>query len=84
MTTRTTRKTVTIARPFCFSGMDGTQPPGTYTVETDEELIEELSFPVYRRTATVMLLPSPSGGAGSGQVVNIDPLELEAALEQTP
>ena len=40
------------------AAIDGVQPPGTYTVETEEELIEGLSFPAYRRKATVMLLPA--------------------------
>lgn len=84
MTTRTTRRTVAFARPFLLSGMAEVQMPGTYTVEIDEELIEGLSFPAYRRIATVLLLPSQSGGATSGQVVTIDPLELEAALEPIP
>jgi hypothetical protein len=33
-------------------------PAGNYEVVTDEELIEGLSFPVYRRVATIMLAPT--------------------------
>lgn len=79
MFSRTTRKTVTFSHPFVLPGIDGAQPAGTYTVETDEELVEGLSFPVYRRVATVILLPSPPGGTGLFQAATIDPLDLERA-----
>jgi hypothetical protein len=49
MATRTQRKTVTFDHPFLLKGMDRILPPGNYVVVTDEELVEGLSFPVYRR-----------------------------------
>ncbi len=49
MTLRTTSKIVTFARPFTLRGVGRLLPAGNYPVVTDEELIEELSFPVYRR-----------------------------------
>lgn len=83
MTTRTIRTTVTFARPFSLSGFDGQQPAGSYSVETDEELLE-LSFPAYRRVATMMQLRSGASlnGNASGilQVAIIDPAQLVAAL----
>lgn len=79
MTMRTSRKAVTFRRPFSLSGIDEIQPAGTYTVETNEELIEGLSFPSWRRTGTVLLLRQP--GSGIGQDVEIDPLELEAVQD---
>jgi hypothetical protein len=48
MTMRTTSRTVTFIHPFNLSGMDKEQPAGTYTVETDEELLQTLSFPLTR------------------------------------
>jgi hypothetical protein len=81
MTTRTSRKTVTFTHPFQLNGMDEVQPAGTYMIETDEELIEGLSFLSYRRTGTFILLPSRSNGSASGQVITINPWELEAAQE---
>jgi len=81
MTMRTSRKTATFRRPFSLSGMDEVQRAGTYTVETNEELIEGLSFPAWRRTATVILLRPQAGAAGPGEDLDIDPLELDAALE---
>ena len=79
MTLRTSRRTVAFARPFSLRGVDGVQPAGTYAVETDEELLESVSFPVYRRVATTIFLPSRPGDMVSGQLVTIDPLELAAA-----
>ena len=55
MTTRTTTKTVTFAHPFLLKGIDRILPAGDYRVVTDEELIEGVSFPVYRRVSTVAI-----------------------------
>ncbi len=79
MTVRTSRKTVTFTRPFSVSGIDEMQPAGTYTVETDEEELPGLSFPAYRRIATLILLRSRYHGRVVEEVVDIDPLELQAA-----
>ena len=77
---RTHGRTVIFLRPFTLRGVDGVQPPGTYTVETEEELIEGLFFPAYRPKATVMLLPAlDTARTGSRQIATIDPLELQAA-----
>ena len=81
MTTRTTKSKVTFTRPFNLSGFDGEQPAGSYSVETDEELLEGVSFPAYRRMATMMQLDASSrGSAGILQVAVINPDELTAAL----
>ena len=80
MTVRTSRKSVTFTRPFSLSGIDEVLPAGTYTVETDEELLPGLSFPAYRRLATMMVLRSRGGAPVT--VANIDPLELQAAQER--
>jgi hypothetical protein len=61
MTVHTSRKTVTFARPFSLSGIK-VQPAGTYTVETDEELLPGLSFPAYRRIATLIYLAREAAG----------------------
>ena len=82
MTMRTSRRTVTFTRPFSLRGIETEQPAGTYAVETDEELLEGLSFPAYRRVATTIFLPSRPGDLVSGQLVTLDPLELEAAEQR--
>ncbi|MGO4123339.1 hypothetical protein AB4Z01_03025 [Inquilinus sp. YAF38] len=80
MTMRTSSNAVTFARPFTLSGIDGPQPPGTYTVETDEESIDDSSPPAYRRIATMIRLPGRPGSGELVQVVTVDPEELAAAL----
>jgi hypothetical protein len=82
MTVRTSHKTVTFTRPFSLSAIDEVQAAGTYTVETDEELLPDLSFPAWRRIATLIFLPSRPGGPFVEQVATIDPLELAAAQER--
>ena len=79
MTTRTTTKTVTFHRPFNLKGVDRLLPPANYRVVTDEELIEGLSFPAYRRASTVIFVPAESGCAV--EMVTIDPSDLLAAFE---
>ena len=80
MTTRTRRKTVTFKMPFLLEGIGRSLSAGSYEVITDEELIEGLSFPIYRRLATMMLVPGQL--AGSVEMVTIDPLALAAALKR--
>jgi hypothetical protein len=56
-------------------------PAGSYEVVTDEDLIEGLSFPVYRRVATTMLVPAQSH-QGSVEMLTVDPLILGAAIDR--
>ncbi|WP_247894296.1 hypothetical protein [Azospirillum sp. B510] len=62
-----------------MSGIDGVQPAGSYTVETDEELVDGLSFPVYRRLSTIIVIPGRPGEIVSSQSVAVDPDELAEA-----
>ena len=80
MTMRTTSRTVTFTHPFVLSGIVEEQPAGTYTVETDEELIENGSLTAYRRISTLIRLPGRPGSLVLEQVVDLDPAELAAAL----
>jgi hypothetical protein len=80
MIARSHSKMVVFERPFLLKGIDRMLPAGAYRVVTDEELIEGISFPVYRRVATMMFVPAP--GASSIEMVTIDPLDLRAALER--
>ena len=77
MMTRTHRTTSTFARPFRLPGVDRMLPAGSYDVVTEEELIEGLSFPVYRRLSTAIFVPGQS--PSSIEMVTIDPLDLAAA-----
>ncbi|MEO3431361.1 hypothetical protein AAFN88_21065 [Pelagibius sp. CAU 1746] len=80
MKTRTSEKTVTFRRPFVLAGLDEILPAGAYSVETEEELIEGLSYEAYRRTATVLHLPARSGPSHLTRAMTIDSEELDAAL----
>lgn len=82
MSIRTTRKIIKFGNPFSIEGIGRVLPAGNYEVVTDEELIEGLSFPVYRRVATMMLAPIQSSHAPSIEMLTIDPLDLAAALER--
>jgi hypothetical protein len=53
MIARTLSKTVVFSKPFLLKGVDRILPAGDYRVVNDEELIEGLSFPAYRRVATI-------------------------------
>lgn len=79
MTERTTRSSMSFARPFYLTGIEGSYPPGTYAIEVSEEPIEGMSFVGCRRTQTTIELPSNAGYV-SRQVVEIEPADLEAAL----
>ena len=81
MTVRTSSKTLTFAHPFLLKGVDRILAAGDYRVVTDEELIEELSFPVYRRVASMIFVPAKSGSASTVEMVTIDPQDLQAAQE---
>ena len=81
MITRTRSKSVVFGHPFDLKGVDRILPPGEYKVVTDEQLIEELSFPVYRRVATMIFVPG-SPRSSSVEMVTIDPRDLEAAQER--
>jgi hypothetical protein len=55
-------------------------PAGRYSIETDEELLEDASFPAYLRKATMMQLIADPRRPGITEIVTIDPQQLEAAL----
>lgn len=82
MTTRTSEKTVTFSNPFVLGGFDEVLPAGAYSVETDEELLEGISFPAYRRILTVIHLHTESSNPGLARTLTIDPNELDAALHR--
>lgn len=79
MTTRTSNKMVTFALPFLLKGIDREMPAGSYRVVTDEELVEGLSFSVYRRISTMIFVPAQ---ASSVEMVSIDPLDLIVAQDR--
>lgn len=73
-------KMVMFSHPFTLEGLDEILPAGAYRVDMEDELIEGLSFPVYRRIETCIHLHAPRGKAGIKRMMTIDPRHLEAAL----
>jgi hypothetical protein len=82
MATRTSEKTVTFSHPFLLKGVDRILAAGEYRVVTDEELIEQLSFPVYRRVATMIFVPADAQNTSSVEMVSIDPRDLQEAQDR--
>jgi hypothetical protein len=78
MTMRTLSGSVTFAHSFLLPGATEPQPAGTYDVEHEEESIEELTFPVYRRILTLLYVPGRKSGSRTFSLV---PGVLEAILE---
>lgn len=76
---KSTTVPVTFQHSFTLKGVEGTVPPGTYRLETEEEEIDGLSFVARRRTATFLWLPLAGRGAGSSQGFRVDPKELQEA-----
>ncbi len=79
---RITRETITFLHPFELADVQGMLPAGTYTIETIEESIESVSMVAYRRVSTTIVVPSPTSGMASRQMVTIDPLDLEVARKR--
>jgi hypothetical protein len=79
MQERTRRELVTFTHAFSLAGVEGKLEPGTYAVETIEELLDAPTLLAWRRVSTIFLLPSPQYGYASKQAVVIDPADLEAA-----
>ena len=81
MTTRTRETIWTFNKPFVLKGVDRLLPAGSYRVATDEDLIEGLSFPVYRRVATMIFVPGWAHHA-SLEMVSVAPADLQAAHDK--
>nr|WP_298684954.1 hypothetical protein [uncultured Dongia sp.] len=77
---RTTRTTVLFKHSFKLGDSDEQHPAGSYAIETDEELLQGISFPAYRRTATWMQRVNDNNPARIMPTALVDPLQLEAAL----
>ena len=83
MTIRTTTRRLTIQRDFCLPGITELQPAGTYTVETDEELIEDVSFASYRRTESRITLAADASRPGVVETITVDPDTLKELAAQS-
>jgi hypothetical protein len=79
MTTRTRRETIHFKHPFRIKGIDRLLSPGGYEVVTDEEQIEGLSFPAFRRIATMIMVPGAPPHQTATEMISIGSVELSNA-----
>ena len=79
MTTRSRRETVHFRHPFRIKGIDRQLAPGAYEVVTDEEMIEGLSFPCFRRVATMIMVPGLAPRHGAMEMISISSTDLSDA-----
>ena len=77
-TTRVISTTVTFARPFILDGFDELQRPGSYVVDTEQELIDSRSVTAWKRISTVMQLKRHGGT----EYVPVNPEQLSEALNR--
>jgi hypothetical protein len=77
--TRSRRETVTFKHPFRIKGIERQLQAGAYEVVTDEEMIEGLSFPSFRRVATLIMIPGAAPRHASMEMISIGSIDLADA-----
>jgi hypothetical protein len=82
MITRSRRETVVFLHPVRMKGVDRVLTAGSYEVIIDEEMIEGLSFPCYRRTATMIMVPGASAHQHAMQMLPITSGDLADAQQR--
>jgi hypothetical protein len=75
---RTRLSTVTFQRPFTLNRDVGELPPGTYSIEIDEEQIEAMDRTAYRRVAIYFYVQN----SASTRTIALTPADLESALKR--
>ena len=76
---RSRRETVHFRHPFHIKGIDRQLAPGAYEIITDEEMIEGLSFPFYRRVATLIMVPGAPPQRSAMEMISISSIDLSDA-----
>ncbi len=79
--TRSRRETVIFRHPFRIKGIDRELQAGAYEVVTDEESIEGLSFPCFRRVATLIMVPAAPPRHQSIEMIAINSVDLADAQQ---
>jgi hypothetical protein len=79
MTMRARREKVHFRHPFQIKGIDRLLPRGDYEIITDENMIEGIWFPSFRRIATLILIPGAAPHDSSNQTVSINSVDLSYA-----
>jgi hypothetical protein len=79
VTSRIRRETLVFSHPFRLRGWKEPHAAGAYALETEEELIDGLSFTAYRRVGTTLTREATPGGH-CRQVIPVDAADLELAV----
>jgi hypothetical protein len=79
MTTRSRNETLVFDHPFRLKGIDRLFPAGSYEVLTDEEMIEGLSFPCYRRVATTIMVAGEWPHTNATEMIATSAIDLSDA-----
>ena len=79
MTTRSRRELMVFKHPFRIKGIDRLLAAGSYEVVMDEDMIEGLSFPCYRRVATFMIVPAAAPHGSSTEMIAVSSIDLSDA-----
>lgn len=78
MSNRIQSEDIVFRHPFSLRGWAELQPAGTYALETEEELVEGLSFPAWRRVSTT-ITHRPARAQAVVQMLPVDPQDLARA-----
>ena len=76
---RSTESTIRFGLPFRLSQFAEAQPAGSYRLTTEEECLDG-PLEVFHRVRTLLHLPANALAGRARKVVNVDPIELAAAL----
>lgn len=79
MESRSTTELVEFRSPFLISARPNPLPAGRYRVHIEEEMLDGLSFPAWRRTSMTIAQQGPSSGRLL-QAYSITPTELAVVL----
>jgi hypothetical protein len=83
MNPRKTKRFVTFHAPFQLQAMGESRPAGVYEVTCEEQQIGDFMFEAFRCISTTIYLPPHAGDFGTGQIIPVDPLELQKLLKLT-
>ena len=79
MTIRSRNETLVFDHSFYLKGVERLLPAGSYEVMTDEETIEGLSFPCYRRIATMIMVPGEWPHSSATEMLATSAIDLADA-----
>ncbi len=72
-------QTLALKHPFQIRGVNRQLPAGAYEIITEEETIEGLSLPTFRRTATIIVMTATVSPGDAMEMISIGSFELSGA-----